>query len=91
MKKIYKDLLKIKNPVFILAVDEDPGLIRERCRILYPNGRCVYTCYGEEGIYSSSCFAEKRDSLYETIVGMEEFDLHSSSEIKTKILGFYEI
>ena len=70
MTKIYKDLLKIKEPVII---DVQCFLnISDRFRILYPNGKCEFDNYKYGLQVSKSCF--RKGSLKKTIEAMIEYD-----------------
>lgn len=71
MKDVYKKLLKIKNPVLIeVRVNAYSDL--DRYRILYPDGKCEYSCIADYSSFIRSCF--QKPTLEATVEQMEDYD-----------------
>jgi len=71
MKAVYKKLLKIKNPVLIeVRVNTYNDL--DRYRILYPDGKCEYSCIEDYSSFVRSCF--QKLTLEATVEQMEDYD-----------------
>ena len=74
-KKIYDRLKKIKKPVFLFVTNID-YVGRERVRILYPDGNCMYHRF-EWDSFVPSCFVGRYSisfNLKNTVNKMRKHD-----------------
>lgn len=78
----YKQLRKIKRPVFIITIRKGWLL---RARILKPNGDCEWNSHlwKTNDIFDCSCFRKTGFNLKQTVTAMENYD----KKCKIKILG----
>lgn len=84
MQNFYIHLLDIKSPV-ILDVQADTLHIRDRLRILYPDGRCefIFLEASPDSYFLSSCFINSAvKNLKDTLEKMQVFDKKCGLSIK---------
>lgn len=94
MKKVYKKLLKIKNPVLIEVAANDGWEDDARYRILYPDGTCQWCSLSQwdnTSTMTQSCFIRnvKKDNrnILISVNKMSKFD----KDAELKIVRVLEI
>lgn len=76
--EIYEQLKQIKRPVMLFVGMDDKKSVRERIRILYPNGNCWYlndtAARNWEESFLCCCFVAS--TLIDTVNAMKRYDYY---------------